>query len=492
MYSIQLKEQYDLFINGKWVNASDGGTFETKCPANGEVLTRCAQATADDVDAAVMSAWDAFPEWKKVSKAERSAMLLRIADAIDSDAERLAQLESLDTGKTFSDALYVDIPGVSSQFRYYAALVQSEEGSSNMLDGNYFSVIMREPLGVVGAIVPWNFPLLMASYKIAPALAAGNCIVVKPSSMTSLSMLGFCELVQDILPPGVINVVTGSGSRSGEYLLQHPQIRKLSFTGSTEVGYRVAAAAADKLIPATLELGGKSANILFPDCDFDLAMEGFQLGTLSNQGQVCSAGSRVFVHKDIYDRFVEAAVKAYENIKVGMPWDPSSKLGSLISDEQLQKILRYVDIAREEGATVACGGVRATEGDLAKGAFMRPTLLTNVSNDMRVAREEIFGPVACVIKFRTEEEVIAMANDSDYGLCGGVFTKDINRALRVANAIEAGRIWVNTYNMFPSGASFGGYKKSGYGREVHKSTLEHYTQSKCIIVNMSEKPMGIF
>ena len=338
----------------------------------------------------------------------------------------------------------------------------------------------------------WLGALLLSITLAAPALAAGNCIVFKPSSTTSLSVLTLVKLIGHLLPPGVLNVVTGGGSRSGQYMLDHPGFRKLAFTGSTEVGLDVAKAAADKLIPATLELGGKSANIYFDDCKWDMAIDGLQLGILFNQGQVCCAGSRVFVQEGIYDKFVEAAVKAFNSVNVGDPLDPNTQMGAQVDQGQLRKIMSYVNLAKEEGATIACGGEPYTDGACANGSFMKPTLIVNATNDMRVAQEEIFGPVAVVIKFKTEEEVIAMANDSVYGLGGAVWTRDINRAIRVARGVETGRMWVNTYNQIPSGAPFGGYKQSGIGRETHKVILEHYTQQKNIMINLNETPSGFY
>ncbi|MDD4571485.1 MAG: aldehyde dehydrogenase family protein [Clostridia bacterium] len=486
------RESYNLFINGKWVDAKDGGTFKCYCPANGELLSTCAEATKEDVDDAVKAAWAAWETWKDVSPIERADILMKIADIIDANKEKLAMLESLDNGKPIRETMAIDVPFSSDHFRYFASAVRTEEGSANMVDNNTLSVILREPIGVVGQIVPWNFPLLMAAWKLAPVLAAGCCTVFKPSSCTSLSVLEFAKLIQDVLPPGVFNVITGKGSKAGQYMLDHPGFRKLAFTGSTEVGGSVAAAAADKLIPSTLELGGKSANIYFPDCKWDMALDGLQLGILFNQGQVCCAGSRVFVHEDIYDRFVAAAVKAFEKIKVGMPWEPDTVMGSQIYESHLNDILKYIEIGEKEGAVVACGGDRYHNGPLAKGCFMQPTLLVNVTNDMRVAQEEIFGPVAVVIKFKTEEEVIAMANDNKYGLGGAVWTRDINRAIRVCRGIQTGRMWVNTYNSIPAGAPFGGYKQSGIGRETHKVILEHYTQMKNIMINLSEEPSGFY
>ncbi|MDO4541949.1 MAG: aldehyde dehydrogenase family protein [Bacillota bacterium] len=486
------KESYQLFINGKWVDASDGGTFKSFSPANGELLSTCAEATKEDVDAAVDAAWAAWKTWKNVSPIERGEYLIKIADIIDENKEKLAMIESLDNGKPIRETMTIDVPFSADHFRYFAGAVRTEEGSATMLDENTLSLILREPIGVVGQIVPWNFPFLMAAWKLAPVLAAGCCTVFKPSSYTSLSVLEFAKLIGDVLPPGVFNVVTGKGSRSGQYMLDHKGFRKLAFTGSTEVGGNVAAAAAKRLIPSTLELGGKSANIYFPDCKWDMAMDGLQLGILFNQGQVCCAGSRVFVHEDIYDKFVEEAVAAFNKVKVGMPWEEDTQMGAQIYEAHLNDILKYIEIGKEEGAVVACGGERITEGEMAKGCFMQPTLLTNVTNDMRVAQEEIFGPVAVVIKFKTEEEVIEMANDSVYGLGGAVWTRDINRAMRVCRGIETGRMWVNTYNSIPAGAPFGGYKESGIGRETHKVILEHYTQMKNIMINLAEAPSGFY
>ena len=490
--NVKLDATYNLYIGGKWVPASDGRTFETKNPATGEVLSVCAEATKDDVDAAVQAAWAAFPAWRDMQTAERAAILEKIADVIDENADLMAAVETMDNGKPIRETSGLDVPLSSDHFRYFAGAIRTEEGKATMLDGNMLSLILREPIGVVGQIVPWNFPFLMAAWKLAPALAAGNCVVLKPSSNTPLSALVLAKLVGDLLPAGVLNVVTGGGSRAGQYMLDHPGFRKLAFTGSTEVGLNVARAAADKLIPATLELGGKSANIYFNDCQWDMAIDGLQLGILFNQGQVCCAGSRVFVQEDIYDKFVEAATKAFNTVNVGDPMDPATQMGAQVDENQMRKILSYIQVAKDEGASIACGGERCTDGVCAKGCFMKPTLIVNATNDMRVAREEIFGPVAVVIKFKTEEEVIAMANDSDYGLGGAVWTRDINRAIRVARAIETGRMWVNTYNQIPSGAPFGGYKQSGIGRETHKVILDHYTQQKNIMINLNEKPTGLY
>lgn len=487
-----IKESYQLFIDGQWVDSSDKKTFKSYCPANGEELATCAEATREDVDKAVDSAWKAFKTWKNTTVAERAVILNKIADIIDENKELLAMVESLDNGKPIRETMAIDVPYSAEHFRYFAGVILSEEGSANMLDNNTLSLILREPIGVVGQIVPWNFPFLMAAWKLAPVLAAGCCTVLKPSSSTSLSVLVFAELIKDVVPAGVINIITGSGSKSGNYILEHKGFSKLAFTGSTEVGRDIAKAAAERLIPATLELGGKSANIFFNDCKWDMAMDGLQLGILFNQGQVCCAGSRVFVQEDIYDQFVKEAVEKFEQVKVGLPWEADTQMGAQINEVQLKKILGWIDEAKKEGAVVACGGERAEQGELANGYFMKPTLLVNVTNDMKVAQEEIFGPVACIIKFRDEEEVIKLANDSRYGLGGAVWTRDINRAIRVSRAIETGRMWVNTYNAIPGGAPFGGYKESGIGRETHKTILEHYSQMKNILINLSENPSGFY
>ena len=423
---------------------------------------------------------------------ERAAILNKIADIIDANREHLAMVESLDNGKPIRETMTVDIPMSAQHFRYFAGCIMADEGSANMLGESTLSLILREPIGVVGQIVPWNFPFLMAAWKLAPVLASGCCTVFKSSSATPLSVLELAGLIQDVLPAGVFNVLTGSGSRSGQYMLEHKGFRKLAFTGSTEVGRNVALAAAQKLIPSTLEVGGKSANIFFEDCDWEMAMDGLQMGILFNQGQVCCAGSRVFVQESIYDRFVKEAVKRFNQVKVGLPWEADTQMGSQINKGQMEKILQYIEIGKAEGAELLCGGEQLKSEGLENGCFLKPTLLGNVTNHMRVAQEEIFGPVACILKFRTEDEVIDMANDSEYGLGGAVWTRDINRALRVSRAVETGRMWVNTYNAIPEGAPFGGYKASGIGRETHKVMLEHYTQMKNIMINLSESPTGFY
>lgn len=490
--SVKLKEKYNLFIDGQWVPSSDGVYFKTYNPANGEVLAEVAEATKEDVDKAVDAAWAAFKKWKNVEPSKRQKILLDIADRIDANADLLAQVESMDNGKPIRETSSVDVPLAADHFRYFAGAFRVQDGNAEVLDGGLLSVILREPIGVVGQIVPWNFPFLMAAWKLAPALAAGNCIVFKTSSTTPLSMCVFLELIQDLLPAGVVNLISGKGSKSGQYILDHEGFRKLAFTGSTEVGLSVAKAAAEKLIPATLELGGKSANIFFDDCDIDQAIDGAQLGILFNQGQVCCAGSRIFVQEGIYDEFVSRLADQFGKVNVGDPLDPATQMGAQIDNRQVEKILSYIKIAEDEGAVILAGGSKYEDGENARGCFIKPTLIGNANNSMRVAQEEIFGPVAVVIKFKTEEEVIELANQSEYGLGGGVWTRNISKALRVARAIETGRMWVNTYNQIPAGSPFGGYKKSGIGRETHKEVLNHYTQMKNIMINLSDAPSGFY
>ena len=486
-----IQESYQMFIGGRWVDASDGKTFDTYQTTTGQKLATIPEATKADVDAAVKAAWAAFPEWKKTPAAVRAGILTKIADALEANLDKLAMCECLDDNKPLREAMFVDLPTAIAQYRYFASVIGAEEGSFIKFDEDTVALTVSEPLGVVAQIIPWNFPLMIGSWKIAPALAAGNCIVFKPSSIDSVSTLEFVKLMEDILPAGVFNVVTGSGSKCGQYLADHPDIKKLSFTGSTAVGYGIAKAAAEKLIPATLELGGKSPNVFFEDCDMDKAIDGSQLGILMNAGQVCAANSRIFIQDTIYDQMVPKLIAAFEKINVGMPWEMTTQMVGPINEDQCSKVLDYIQVGIDEGAKVLCGGKRLTEGAFAKGCFIAPTLLEG-TNDMRIAQEEIFGPVAVVIKFHDEEEVVAMCNDNKYGLAGAVWTKDINRALRVSQGIESGLIWVNCAGAVPAGLPFGGYKSSGYGREIHKQALEHYRQTKSIQISLSDAPSGLF
>jgi acyl-CoA reductase-like NAD-dependent aldehyde dehydrogenase len=482
-------EVYGLLINGEWT--SGGETLVSYNPANGEALAKFTEASDADVDAAVAAAQEAFKTWKKTTTAERAAILNKIADVIDENAELFALQETLDNGKPIRETRAADIPLAADHFRYFASVIRGEEGSATQLDQEDLSIILREPIGVVGQIIPWNFPFLMAAWKIAPALAAGCAIVIHPSSSTSLSLLSFGQKVNHLLPKGVLNIITGKGSKSGEYMLHHKGFNKLAFTGSTAVGRRVGIAAAEMLIPATLELGGKSANIFFDDMPFDKALEGAQKGILFNQGQVCCAGSRIFVQEGIYDKFVAALAEEFKKVKLGLPWEDDTQMGAQVNANQVETILSYVKIGEQEGARIITGGKKAA-GDLAKGEFVEPTLIAADSNSARISQEEIFGPVATVIKFKTEEEVIKMANDSEYGLGGAVWSKDINRCLRVSNALETGRVWVNCYNRLPAGAPFGGYKTSGIGRETHKMMLAAYTQVKNIYISTREEREGMY
>lgn len=489
---LKLKDYYKLYINGQWIDACDNKVLNSFCPANGQKLSSFADAGVEDVDKAVKAASEAFKTWSKTTAKQRAHILNQIADVIDANKEELALIESMDNGKPIRETLAIDIPYSASHFRYFAAAILADTGEATILDNQFLSIVVKEPIGVVGQIVPWNFPFLMAAWKLAPVLAAGDCTVFKPSSTTSLSVLRLAELTSEIIPPGVFNVITGSGSKSGNAILAHPGFSKLAFTGSTEVGREVAIAAAKRLIPSTLELGGKSANIIFDDCNVEQALDGAMLGILFNQGQVCCAGSRIFVQKGIYQDFVTELIKRFNKIKIGMPWLDDTQMGSQIDEKQLNKILQYVQIGQKEGAQVLCGGERATEGELKQGAFMKPTLLGNTKNCMRVCQEEIFGPVATIMPFSSSDEVIALANDSVYGLGGAVFSKNINEALNVARSIHTGRMWVNTYNQIPEGSPFGGYKQSGIGRETHKMMLEHYTQYKNILINLSDRPSGFY
>lgn len=492
MTKADIQETYGLFINGEFVPASDGATFDAHNPANGEHLAYFAEATKEDVDKAVKAARAALPAWGRTSPIERQNVLLKIADIIDANLDHLALVETLDNGKPIRETKAADIPLGSDHFRYFAGCLRAWEGSANMLDDNTMSLILHEPVGVVGQVIPWNFPFTMACWKLAPALAAGDTVVIKPSSHTSLSLMELVRLIKDVVPKGVINVITGKGSKSGQWILDHPDLDKLAFTGSTEVGRGVYQAACDKLIPATLELGGKSANIVFDDADMTQAIDGVCKGILFNQGQVCCAGSRLFVQEGIFDEFLKHLKATFEAVKIGDPTDPTTQLGAQIYKAQQDKVLNYVKLGVEEGCQLITGGEKYTENGCDKGFFMKPTILVANSNADRVCQEEIFGPVVVVQKFKTVDEVIKLANDSDYGLGGAVFSSNINTALKVARSVRTGRMWVNTYNDLPAGAPFGGYKLSGIGRETHKVILNHYSQIKNILINLRPGPSGMY
>ncbi|WZL73023.1 aldehyde dehydrogenase family protein [Clostridiaceae bacterium 35-E11] len=485
----QLQKEYHLFINGQFKPSESGDRILTRNPANGEMLAFVSVADEKDVDQAVEAAQNAFEDWKATSAQERANILLRLADRVEENLTFLAIIESLDNGKPLREARE-DMMTIADQFRYFAGCIRSQEGRYIQHNQAAFSILIHEPLGVIAQIVPWNFPLLIAVWKIVPALAAGNTVVIKPASNTPLSILEFARLTQDILPPGVLNVIPGLGTKCGEALLKHRNINKITFTGSTEVGKHIGKIAAESILPTTLELGGKSANIIFPDAPIKKAIEGAAIGILYNQGQVCSAGSRLFVHEEVYDEVIEGLKKIFMEIKIGDPLDPDVQMGPLIDEKQLQKVLAYVEIGKKEGATLIYGGQRVEDETLKNGFYIQPTLFTNVTNDMKIAQEEIFGPVLVVIKFREEQEVIDMANHSPYGLVGAVWSKDINRAIRVAKSIDTGTMWINEFNLVPAHSPFGGYKKSGYGRESHKMALKDYSQVKNIYISLTEEPTG--
>ncbi|MBD2811273.1 aldehyde dehydrogenase family protein [Xenorhabdus sp. Vera] len=480
-------KSYKMLINGQWVDSLSKNTMKSYNPATGELLTEYAAGNADDIELAVKAAQKALPEWSKISPVERQSLLLKIADLLEAEAERFIALETLDGGKTQALCRNFDIPFSIDHFRYFAGVIRAHSDASDIIDKDTLSLVIREPIGVVGQIIPWNFPLLMAAWKIAPALAAGNTIIINPASLTPITLLELGRILNEVLPAGVVNIVTGRGSVVGQAILDHEGIDKVAFTGSTEVGYNVAAAAAKKLIPATLELGGKSANIVFPDANMKKAIKYAANAILLNQGQACESGARLFLHKDIHDEFLKSLKTVFESVNVGDPMLLETEMGSQVSEEQMNTILAYIDLAKQEGATVLTGGKRITGEGYDDGFFIQPTILTNVTNNMRVAQEEIFGPVLCVMPFSDEEEVIDMANDSEYGLAGAVWTQDINRALRVAKAVKTGRMWINTYHELPAHTPFGGYKKSGLGRETHKMILDAYTEVKNIYISTKEE-----
>ncbi len=491
------KARYDNFIGGQWVAPVNGRYFENTSPVNGRVLCEVARSDAADVELALDAAHAAKDAWGKTSVAQRALILNRVADRMEQNLQAIAEAETWDNGKPVRETLAADIPLAIDHFRYFAGCIRAQEGGISELDNDTVAYHFHEPLGVVGQIIPWNFPILMAAWKIAPALAAGNCIVLKPAEQTPASILLLAELIQDILPPGVLNIVSGTGIEVGEPLATNPRIAKIAFTGSTAVGQKIMEYATQNIIPVTLELGGKSPNIFFKDvmdaddAFLDKALEGFAMFAL-NQGEVCTCPSRALIHEDIYEAFIEKAIARVEAIKQGDPLDPTTMVGAQASEQQLKKILSYLKIGKDEGAEVLTGGDQAVlKDDLAGGYYVKPTVFKG-TNDMRVFQEEIFGPVLAVTTFKTLEEAIAIANDTEYGLGAGVWSRDMNTAYRAGRAVQAGRVWTNCYHQYPAHAAFGGYKKSGIGRENHRMMLDHYQQTKNLLVSYSPDKLGFF
>ena len=494
---VSYKARYDNYINGKYVAPASGQYFENVSPVNGKVFCEVARGTAADVDAAVDAAWKAFASWGKTSATERSIILNKIADRMEANLEAIAVAETWENGKPVRETLAADIPLAIDHFRYFAGVIRAEEGSIGELDHNTVAYHYNEPLGVVGQIIPWNFPILMAAWKIAPALAAGNCIVLKPAEQTPVSIHLLLSFIEDLLPAGVLNIVNGFGIEAGAPLAQHPKIRKVAFTGETTTGRLIMQYASQNLIPVTLELGGKSPNIFFEDVArekdsyYEKAQEGFTMFAL-NQGEVCTCPSRALVQSSIYDGFMSDALARVAKIKQGNPLDTDTMIGAQASNDQLEKILSYVEIGKAEGAKVLAGGAQADlGGDLAGGYYVQPTVFEG-KNSMRIFQEEIFGPVVSVTNFKDYDNAISIANDTLYGLGAGVWSRNIDTAYRAGRAIQAGRVWTNTYHQYPAHAAFGGYKQSGIGRENHKMMLHHYQQTKNLLVSYAEGPMGFF
>lgn len=491
------KSRYENYIGGEWRAPVKGAYMKNTTPIDGRVLCEVPQSTAEDIELALDAAHKAFKSWAHTSVAERSAILLKAADRMEANLDLLARAETWDNGKPVRETLAADIPLAIDHFRYFAGCLRAQEGTLSEITDTTIAYHFHEPLGVVGQIIPWNFPLLMGSWKLAPALAAGNCVVMKPAETTPASMLVLMELIGDLFPPGTLNIVNGLGRDVGAALSTSPRIAKIAFTGSTPTGKMIAHAAAENLIPATLELGGKSPNIFFADImdhddDYlDKAIEGFTMFAL-NQGQICSCPSRALVHESIYDRFIERVLPRVKAIQQGNPLDPETMMGAQNSVMQQEKILEYIAIGKEEGAELLVGGGKPDlAGSLNNGCFVQPTVFRG-HNKMRIFQEEIFGPVLAVTTFKTEEEALAIANDTPFGLGSGVWSRNANTCYRMGRGLEAGRVWINCYHVYPAHAAFGGYKKSGIGRETHKMVLEHYQQTKNLLVSYGEKKLGFF
>ena len=494
---VQYKSKYDNFIGGKWVAPVKGEYFDVITPISGKPYTKAARSSAEDIELALDAAHAAADKWGKTAPGERANILLKIADRLEANLELLAYAETVDNGKPMRETLNADIPLTIDHFRYFAGCVRAQEGALSDIDETTVAYHYHEPLGVVGQIIPWNFPILMAAWKLAPAIGAGNCVVLKPAESTPISILILAELIADLLPPGVLNIVNGYGREAGMPLATSKRIAKIAFTGSTSTGRVIAQAAANNLIPATLELGGKSPNIFFADIAqaddsfFDKAIEGLVLFAF-NQGEVCTCPSRALIQESIYDKFIERCLARVKLIKQGSPLDTDTMLGAQASKEQLTKILSYLDLGKQEGAQVLSGGNQAQlGGELAGGYYIEPTLFKG-HNKMRIFQEEIFGPVLAVTTFKDEAQALEIANDTLYGLGAGVWSRNGNVAYRMGRAIKAGRVWTNCYHLYPAHAAFGGYKESGIGRETHKVMLDHYQQTKNLLVSYSENKLGFF
>ncbi|MCM3077650.1 aldehyde dehydrogenase [Brevibacillus invocatus] len=494
---VTFKNRYDNYIGGKWVPPVKGEYFENVTPVTGKVFCEVARSTADDIELALDAAHEAKTAWGRTSVTERSNILLKIADRIEANLETLAVAETWDNGKPVRETLAADLPLAIDHFRYFAGSIRAQEGTLSEIDNGTVAYHFHEPLGVVGQIIPWNFPLLMATWKLAPALAAGNCVVLKPAEQTPASILVLMELIGDLLPPGVVNVVNGFGLEAGKPLASSNRIAKIAFTGETTTGRLIMQYASQNIIPVTLELGGKSPNIFFPDvfakddAFLDKALEGFVLFAL-NQGEVCTCPSRALIHESIYEPFMERALQRVSAIKQGNPLDTDTMIGAQASLEQVEKILSYLDIGKQEGADCLIGGASAQlGGDLEGGYYIQPTVFKG-HNKMRIFQEEIFGPVVAVTTFKDTEEALSIANDTLYGLGSGVWTRDMNTAYRMGREIQAGRVWTNCYHAYPAHAAFGGYKSSGIGRENHKMMLSHYQQTKNLLVSYSDQALGFF